>query len=53
MIKLIDILKIAGVQLNSYKIHCATGKEDPPLQAFFEGRFKAWQELPDPTEFQV
>ena len=45
MIKLIDILKIAGVRLNSYKIHCATGKEDPPLQAFFEGRFLGYEFL--------
>ena len=52
MIKLIDILRIAGVHLNSYKIHCATGKEDPPLEAFFEGRFKAWQEYQNQQNFK-
>lgn len=52
MIKLIDILKIAGVQFSSYKIHCATGKEDPPLEAFFEGRFKAWQEYQTQQNFK-
>lgn len=52
MIKLIDILTVAGAQLNSYKIHCATGKEDPPLQAFFEGRFKAWQEYQNQQNFK-
>ena len=39
MIKFIDLLKIAGVYLNSYKIHCAAGRDDSPLEAFFEGRF--------------
>ncbi|MBC2712203.1 MAG: GIY-YIG nuclease family protein [Desulfosarcina sp.] len=52
MIKLIDLLKIAGVYLNSYKIHCAAGKEDPPLEAFFEGRFKAWQEHQNQQNFR-
>jgi hypothetical protein len=52
MIKLIDVLRIAGVHLNSYKIHCATGKEDPPLEAFFEGRFKAWQEYQNQQNFK-
>jgi hypothetical protein len=52
MIKLIDLLRIAGVYLNSFKIHCATGKEDPPLDAFFEGRFKAWQEYQNQQNFR-
>lgn len=52
MIKLIDILRIAGVHLNSYKIHCATGKENPPLEAFFDGRFKAWQEYQNQQNFK-
>jgi hypothetical protein len=52
MIKFIDLLKIAGVYLNSYKIHCAAGKEDPPLEAFFEGRFKAWQEYQNQQNFK-
>lgn len=52
MIKLIDILNIAGINLNTYKIHCASGKVDPPLQAFFEGRFKAWQEYQTQQNFK-
>jgi hypothetical protein len=52
MIKLIDLLKITGVYLNSYKIHCASGKEESPLEAFFEGRFKAWQEHQNQQNFR-
>ena len=52
MIKLIDLLKLAGVYLNSYKIHCASSKEDSPLEAFFEGRFKAWQEHQNQQNFK-
>jgi hypothetical protein len=52
MIKLIDLLKIAGVYLNNYKIHCAAGKDDSPLEAFFEGRFKAWQEHQNQQNFR-
>ncbi len=52
MIKLIDLLKISGVYLNSYKIHCAAGKDDSPLEAFFEGRFKSWQEHQSQQNFR-
>jgi hypothetical protein len=52
MIKLIDLLKISGVYLNSYKIHCAAGKDDSPLEAFFEGQFKAWQEHQNQQNFR-
>ena len=52
MIKFIDLLKIAGVYLNSYKIHCAAGRDDSPLEAFFEGRFKAWQEHQNQQNFR-
>jgi hypothetical protein len=52
MIKLIDLLKISGVYLNSYKIHCATGKDDSPLEAFFEGCFKSWQEHQSQQNFR-
>lgn len=43
MIKLTDFLKAAGINLNTdnYKVHLATGN---PLDAFFKGEFKAWQE---------
>ncbi len=52
MIKLIDLLKISGVYLSSYKIHCAAGKDDSPLEAFFEGRFKSWQEHQSQQNFR-
>jgi hypothetical protein len=52
MIKLIDLLKIAGVYLNSYKIHCAASRDNSPLEAFFEGRFKAWQEHQSQQNFR-
>ncbi len=52
MIKFIDLLKIAGVYLNSYKIHCAAGRDDSPLEAFFEGRFKEWQEHQNQQNFR-
>lgn len=52
MIKLVDLLKIAGVYLDSYKIHCAASKDDSPLEAFFEDRFKAWQEHQNQQNFR-
>jgi hypothetical protein len=47
-----DLLKIAGVYLNTYKIHCAAGRDESPLEAFFEGRFKAWQEHQNQQNFR-
>jgi hypothetical protein len=44
MLKLCDLIALANVQLGHFKIHCATGWSDPPLIAFFDGRFKEWQE---------
>lgn len=43
MIKLTDFLKASTINLNldSYKVHLATGN---PLDAFFKGQFKEWQE---------
>lgn len=46
MIKLTDFLLSCRVPLDltSYKIHLATGMPNPPLEAFFAGNFKEWQE---------
>ena len=44
MLKLADLIALSGVELGDCKIHCATGKQWPPLNAFLEGRFKEWQE---------
>lgn len=45
-IKMTDLLIACKIplNLNSFKIHLATGKDHPPLNAFFEGTFKEWQE---------
>ena len=52
MLNLIDLLKIKGLPLDSYKIHLATGKNPPPLETFLEGRFKEWQEEQNAKNFQ-
>jgi hypothetical protein len=45
-LKLVALLEASGIPLNhaSYKVHLATGSGWLPLDAFFEGRFKEWQE---------
>lgn len=43
---------MAGVKLYDYKIHCATGKKGAPLEAFFDGKFKQWQEHQTQKNFQ-
>ena len=46
MLRITDFLIACEIplNLNSYKIHLATGSTSPPLDAFFEGKFKEWQE---------
>jgi len=44
MIRLIDLIKLAGVELEDYKIHLATSLNHNPLNAFYDGTFKEWQE---------
>ena len=46
MLKLTEFLLACNIplNLNSYKIHLATGDKQPPLEAFFAGKFKEWQE---------
>jgi hypothetical protein len=43
---------MAGVELGNYKIHCATSAISPPLEAFFDGNFKEWQEYQRKRNFQ-
>ena len=43
MIKLTDLIKLAGVDLHDFKIHCATGSNPTPLEAFLDGAFQEWQ----------
>ena len=54
MLKLIDFLIAYQVPINleNYKIHLATGFPNPPLEAFFEGKFKEWQEWQTRKNFQ-
>jgi hypothetical protein len=52
MIRLIDLIRLAGVELGNYKIHLATGCNPTPLEAFFDGKFKRWQEEQNQRNFQ-
>ena len=52
MIKLIDIIDLSGCRLSNFKIHCATGSNPTPLEAFFDGKFKEWQEYQNKRNFQ-
>lgn len=52
MLKLIDLIRLSGVSLTDYKIHCATGVTNPPLGAFFAGRWKEWQETQNQKNFE-
>ncbi len=52
MIRLLDLISLAGVKLGDYKIHCATGSNPTPLEEFFDGRFKEWQEDQTQRNFQ-
>ena len=52
MIKLIDLINLSGITIGHFKIHCATGMKTSPLEAFFEGKFKEWQESQNQRNFQ-
>ena len=52
MLKVCDLIRLCGVDLGQFKIHLAKHLTDPPLQAFLEGRFKAWQESQKQKNFQ-
>ena len=52
MLSLIELLKIKNLPLDNYKIHLATGREYPPLDAFLEGKFKEWQEEQSNKNFE-
>ena len=53
MIRLLDLITLAGVSLADYKIHCATGFNPTPLEAFFDGKFKQWQESHQPFHWWI
>jgi len=52
MIKLMDLIGLTGIELVDFKIHCATGSNPTPLEAFFDGAFKEWQEYQNQKNFQ-
>ena len=52
MLKLHDLITQSGLDLVDFKIHCATGSEWAPLDAYFEGRFKEWQEHQTQKNFE-
>ncbi len=52
MIKIIELIELAGVKLANFKIHCATGNNPSPLEAFFDGNFRQWQEHQNQKNFQ-
>lgn len=51
MIRLMDLIRLAGVELVDFKIHCATS-ERTALEAFFDGTFRQWQEHQNQKNFQ-
>jgi hypothetical protein len=52
MIQLLDLVRLAGVTVADYKIHYASGSKPTPLEAFFDGTFKEWQENQNQKNFQ-
>jgi len=54
MLKLIDLIKLAGVKLDHSKIHLANPSDysEKPLDAFFAGTFRKWQEMQNRRNFQ-
>lgn len=50
--KLTKLIQLAGVELENFKIHCATGANPTPLEAFFDGAFRQWQERQNRKNFQ-
>ncbi len=52
MIKLIDLIRLAGLELRDFKIHCATWTGHTLLETFFDGSFKQWQEQQNRKNFE-
>lgn len=54
MLNLIDLLRLSNVELQDFKIHCATGKNVKlaPLEAFFDGTFEQWQACQSQKNFK-
>jgi len=54
MLRLLEILQTKNITLGSYKVHLATKTRNAPspLDAFFEGKFKRWQEEQNAKNFK-
>jgi len=52
MLKLTDLLRLSGIALGDFKIHCATGVTSSPLEAFFDGTFQQWQGSQNQKNFE-
>ncbi|MCF6285805.1 MAG: GIY-YIG nuclease family protein [Candidatus Hydrogenedentes bacterium] len=50
--RLLDLIELGGVNLGDFKIHLATGTNPIPLEAFFDGNFRLWQEDQTKKNFQ-
>lgn len=44
MITLTDLIKLAGAKLGKFKIHLAKSRTDDPINYYYAGTFKEWQE---------
>lgn len=51
MLRLVDLIRTARVELADFKIHCAKHDTDPPLGYFLNGTFKEWQERQNQKNF--
>lgn len=51
-LRLIDLVSLANITLKRFKIHCATGRNPTPIEAFYDGKFKQWQEYQNRRNFQ-
>lgn len=47
-----DLIRLAGLTMGRFKIHCATGRNPTPLEAFYDGEFKKWQEYQNNRNFK-
>lgn len=47
-----DLIGLAGITIGRFRIHCATGVNPNPLDVFYDGKFKEWQEYQNKRNFE-
>ncbi len=55
MLKLIDLIRLSGVALSDYKIHCATDSKKSgwrPLEEYYAGNFEEGQSQQSQKNFE-